>query len=92
MCYEIKKATEHPFGYMLSIARVTDNSDGMVLLYNKGVEIACIRPETSDYWNLKDVIREFLWEDFPNDTYNDECFLYYNDVVIKFDSFCEYYI
>ena len=91
MSYEIKKAIDSPFGYMLSIARVTDNPDGRLLLYNKGFEVCCIQPQTTDYWNLKDVIREFKWEDFPNASYNDECILWYHDVAIKFDSFSEEY-
>lgn len=92
----IKKVIGNQFAFLLSLAKVTDNPDGMVLLYNKGVEIGCIKPQTKDYWALRDVLKEYQWEDYPRasgydydreDNEYEYCILWVNDIAIKFDSF-----
>lgn len=79
------------FNFMLSLARVTDNSDGYVELFHKGISIGVIQPQTKDYWNLRDILKYYRWEDYPRG-YGDMCCMWLDDICIYFDEFKERWI
>lgn len=81
------------FSFMRSLARVIDNPDAMLNLYYKGINIAVVQPQTNEYWDRKDILRQYRWEDFPDAYGEDVCCMWVNrDVAIMFDEFREYYI
>ena len=82
------------FRLVKSILNTCDNPDGQITLLRKGVETAYIKPQTKDYWKLKDVVHELKWEDYPDPSGYDEndnpyYLLWYGDIAIVFDDFDE---
>lgn len=77
--------------WIRAIIEVCDNSDGYITLYQKGIEIACIQPQTREYWGLKDVVHELEWESYPEPSgYENDApyyLLWYGDIAIRFDDF-----
>lgn len=84
-----------PFEFMLSLARVCNNSDGYIILKYKGNEVGWIQPQTNKYTTLRDMLEDYKWEDYPDySSYDDESYLMWvnGEVAIKFDSYEEYWI
>ena len=90
---------EHKFAfhYMLTLARLIDDDNAMLELYFKGHLIAAIKPQTNEYTTRRDILRRYMWEDYPNCYINPDgsldCLVWVNnEVALIFDEFREYYI
>ena len=85
-----------PFNWIKAILETCDNPDGYIMLYRKGVRIGSIQPQTNKYTNIKDVVHELEWEEYPTesnwDYVGDEEFepvyvLWVRNLAIEFDKF-----
>lgn len=81
------------FKWIKAIINTCDNPDGYIKLSREGVDVACIQPQTKEYWKLKDIVHELKWESYPEPSgyKNDKPYylLWYGDVAIIFDDFYE---
>lgn len=57
-----------PFNWIKAILEICDNSDGYIMLYRNGVNVGSIQPQTNKYTNIKDVVHELEWEEYPNES------------------------
>lgn len=79
------------FAFMLALARVIDQPDAYVELFNKGISIGVIQPQTKGYWERRDILEYYRWENYPSG-YHDMCCMWLGDICICFDEFEEHWI
>lgn len=86
--YDYANRDNFAFCFMVALGRVVDNSDTWVELYYKGNSICIIQPTTKDWWNLKDILQEYRWENYPKGDCDCLC-MNIGDIWIMFDEFRE---
>ena len=76
------------FCFMLALGRAVDKGDEWIELYYKGNQVCIIQPTTKDWWDLKDILQEYRWENYP-EGYSDCLCMNIGDIWVKFDEFRE---